>query len=145
MSNGIPEAVYFGTWLLQPELCIYEEGEIPTSGRYTIDRKGTDIRVGIDWTAAAGTEHQIEYQAPADGERKQLPASEGGPTHLSLAHVDAHTLDSYAFIGEREVAYARRAASRDGALLATVQAGQRADGTPFRNFQVYRREVTTDQ
>ena len=130
---------YLGSWRLCPELCIYEEGEPPASGLYQIDQVDGDVRIRVNWKTRTGSEHKLEFGAPANGVRQELPAAAGGPTHLSISHVSDHILDSRAFSGDREIAYARRCASADGKLLSTVQAGYRADGTAFRNFQVYRR------
>lgn len=75
----------------------------------------------------------------ADGSRVASPASEVGPDGYSLTHVDDATLDSAAYRGTTRVAYARRVASNEGMLLAVVQESLAPDGTPLRNFQVYRR------
>jgi hypothetical protein len=137
---------YIGTWTLVPELCIYEEGQPPLSGTYRISQADGDVRISIDWKAPDGSAHQIEFGAPNDGTRQPSGApgvaSRDAPavSHLSITRVSPSILDSSAFAGADEVAYARRSASQDGLLLSTVQVGRRADGTSFRNFQVYRRD-----
>ena len=129
---------YLGTWILVPELCIYEEGIPPVSGIYRISQLEGDVRISIDWEAQDGSKHQIEFQAPDSGLKQ--PSNNPGTSHFSITRVSPLILDSRAYAGEEEVAYARRCASDDGLLLATVQAGRRANGTSFRNFQVYRRQ-----
>ncbi len=133
-----PDRRYVGKWILVPELCIYEVGEPPASGLYTIAAIGDRVRITIRWTTQAGDAHTIEFEGLADGAMQPRP-DDGGPSHLSFTHVDAGVLDSRAFEGDLEVAYARRCASVDGANLSTVQVGHRADGSTYRNFQVYRR------
>ena len=158
---------YIGTWTLVPELCIYEEGQAPLSGIYRISQSDGHVRISIDWEAPDGSAHQIEFGAPNDGTRQPSGApgvasadapgvaSAGAPgvasadapgvSHLSITRVSPLILDSSAYAGADEVAaYARRLASQDGLLLSTIQVGRRADGTSFRNFQVYRRRTPED-
>jgi len=134
--------IYLGTWILVPELCLYEEGNPPVSGIYRISQLDGDVRISIDWEAQDGMKHQIEFQAPDSGAKQ--PSNNPGTSHFSITRVSPLILDSHAYAGEEEVAYARRRASGDGLLLATVQAGRRANGRSFRNFQVYRRHTAGD-
>lgn len=135
--------LYLGTWELVPELSLYELGPVPASGTYEITRAGEGVQVRIRWTMqAGGPEQSTAFGGPADGVPQALPAAAaqgGGPDAFSLTRVDGRTLDSAALRGGAVVAYARRVASVDGGLLATVQEGSRPDGSRFRNFQVYRR------
>ena len=131
---------YIGTWTLVPELCIYEEGQPPLSGTYRISQSEGEVSISIDWEASDGSAHHIEFGAPSDGTRQ--PSSTPGSLDLSITRVSPLILDSSAYAGADEVAYARRLASQDGLLLSTVQVGRRADGTSFRNFQVYRKAKT---
>ncbi len=139
---------YIGTWTLVPELCIYEEGQPPLSGTYRTSQSEGEVSISIDWEASDGSTHHIEFGAPNDGTRQPLStpgvASVDAPgiSHLSITRVSPLILDSSAYAGADEVAYARRLASQDGLLLSTVQVGRRADGTSFRNFQVYRKAKT---
>jgi hypothetical protein len=133
---------YLGTWILLPELCLYEEGNPPASGIYRISQLGDDVRISIEWKAQDGSKHQIEFQAPDSGVKQ--PSNNPGTSHFSITRVSPLILDSRAYAGEEEVGYARRRASDDGLLLATVQAGRRTNGTSFRNFQVYRRQIAGD-
>jgi hypothetical protein len=128
---------YLGRWALIPELSLYEEGEPPNSGIYELVASGDGIQVSIEWVAADGSSHATAFAGPCDGSRQEL--SQPGVTHFAITRVDERTLDSSAFRDGAEIAYARRRASSDGDLLATVQEGRRPDGTTFRNFQVYRR------
>jgi len=140
MDHSEKKSIYLGTWILVPELCLYEDGNPPVSGIYRISQSDEDVRISIDWEAQDGSKHQIEFQAPDSGAKQ--PSSNPGPSHLSITRVSPFILDSSAYAGDEEVAYARRCASEDGLLLSTVQVGRRANGTSFRNFQVYRRQTT---
>lgn len=130
--------LYLGTWELVPELSLYEFGPLPASCTYEVIESDAGVRVDMRWSMEpGGEEFRQEFGGPADGSRRVL--DEAGAVSFSLTRVDARTLESRAFRGEEEFAFARRVASRDGELLAIVQEGRRPDGTTFRNFQVYRR------
>lgn len=131
---------YIGAWVLVPELCLYEEGNPPEWGIYQIAQLDEGVRISIDWEAQDGSKHHIAFQAPDDGVKQ--PSNGPGTSYLSITRVSPLILDSHAYLGEEEVAYARRRVSEDGCLLSTVQVVRRADGTSFRNFQVYRRQST---
>jgi hypothetical protein len=105
---------------------------------YTIAETGGEVEISIEWTALDGTSHEIAFRAPDDGTRRAV--SGDATSELSIRRVSAFILDSSVFSGDRVLGYARRCASSDGRLLSTVQEGNRADGTSYRNFQVYRRK-----
>ena len=121
-----------------PDLCLYEQGECPASGRYQISQAGGHVQIAIAWRTQDGSEHEVKFASPNDGSRTDSSAP--GTSHLSITRVSESILDSRAFLADREIAYARRSASIDGQLLSTVQVGYRPDGSSFRNFQVYRRD-----
>lgn len=133
--------LYLGTWELVPELSLYDFGPLPASCTYHIEARDPGVHVRMQWQLAReGPESHMEFGGPADGTRRDFLGADGAPSvAFSLTRVDARTLDSRAFRGDEEIAYARRVASEDGELLAIVQEGHRPDGGRFRNFQVYRR------
>jgi hypothetical protein len=137
MRDILGERRYLGTWILVPELCIYQEGEPPTRGVYTITQDGREVEISIDWTARDGKSHAIVFGALDDGTPRPVP--ERPESELSITAVSALILDSAVRVGTQTVAYARRCASADGQLLSTIQQGHRQDGTAYQNFQVYRR------
>lgn len=135
-------ALYIGTWQLVPELSLYEFGPMPASGVYEIEPAPNGVQVRIRWTMQSdGPEQSTGFGGPTDGVPQALPSapSAHAPDAFSLTHVNERTLDSAALRAGTVVAYARRAASADGTLMAVVQEGQQPDGSRFRNFQVYRR------
>ena len=80
---------YPGTWLLVPELCLYEEGEPPRSGLYRISQQAGEVSISIAWQAQDGSEHEVEFGGPHDGSRQ---ASESpGATHFSITRVNDST------------------------------------------------------
>lgn len=128
---------YEGRWELLPDLSIYEEGDEPQSGIYTIVRDGLTASFQIEWVSKDGERGEVRFDGNCDGTRKKIPSPPGA--EVSYLHVDDSTLDSSVFMGETRVAYARRKANSDGSLLSVVQETRREDGSTFRNFQVYRR------
>jgi hypothetical protein len=133
---------FIGTWILVPELSLYEWGPLPVTCTYVIAPTGAEIEVEMRYTVAPGGEEQVvTYGGPVDGTPQILPAGAGtsGPDSYALVRIDERTLDSTAMRGNQILAYARRVVSSDRQLMAIVQQGQRPDGPTFRNFQVYRR------
>lgn len=126
-----------GAWILVPELSLYQAGQPPRSGRYEIELTAQQARFSVAWRGADDDEHAIEFGGCPDGARHR--ADSPGVTHLSIDVVDPYTLDSRAFRGQIQLAYARRRASDDGELLSVVQELSGPDGSTIRNFQVYRR------
>jgi hypothetical protein len=148
MDTPMPDSdLFLGTWQLIPELSLYEFGPLPASCTYEISEHGGRLHVRMQWTMSAdGLESQTEFAGPGDGTRQPVPDSGAPlpePISFSLTRVDVRTLESRAFRGDHEFAFARRVASADGELLAIVQEGHSPEGGRFRNFQVYRREAVS--
>lgn len=139
--------LFLGTWELVPELSLYDFGPLPASCTYHIEARDPGVHVRMRWQLAPESpESHMEFGGPADGTRHDFQggdSAQAATVAFSLTRVDARTLDSRAFRGEEEIAYARRVASEDGELLAIVQEGNRPEGGRFRNFQVYRRRPDT--
>jgi hypothetical protein len=141
-SMSSTEDRYLGVLELLPELSLYAYGPLPISGIYRIEASAQGIRFRITWKMQAdGPEQATEFGGPADGVRQPLPQGGAGPDSFTITRVDAATLDSAAWRGDQVIAYARRAVSADGSLMAVVQEGMLPDGQRFRNFQVYRRQT----
>lgn len=127
---------YLGTWLLVPELCIYQSGDPPFEGEYIISQSSGEISFRIIWKDGSGKSHELQFGGPLDGEKH--PSETPGVTEVSYERIDERTLDSTAFNHENTVMYARRVASNDGTMLAVSQVLYGSEG-PSSNFQVYRR------
>ena len=130
-------ANYLGIWVLVPELCIYQKGDPPISGKYTISGDESEIHFRIDWTDIEGTDHKLEFGGELNGTPQEVVAP--GITGVAYEKVDDNTLDSTAYVNADIVMYARRAVSWRKDLLAVSQVSYTPDGN-FSNFQVYRRE-----
>jgi hypothetical protein len=130
-------ADYEDTWLLLPELCIYEEGKPPAAGEYRVAVRAGQVSISMRWTDAGGEEHALAFGGPCDG--RPHPSAQPGVASVSFTQHDASTLDSTAFGPDGEaLMHARRRRSADGELLCTVQRMRRADGSWYSNVQIYR-------
>jgi len=127
---------YEGSWTLIPELCIYESGEVPVSGKYSISETGGVVAITTEWTTTDGTAHSIEYGGPVDGSPQASDAP--GVSKVVYQRIDKFTLDSTAYNDTGKVMYARRKATEEGALMSTVQVLYHENVT-YSNFQVYRK------
>jgi len=125
---------YLGKWELIPELCIYDRGEAPTRGLYTIAEAAGVVSISISWIDVEGEEHSISFSGASDGSPQSTSAP--GLTHMTISRMSANTLDSAAFNGEDQTMYARRVAHDN--LLSTLQRITSENGT-FSIFQVYKR------
>jgi len=125
---------YLGAWHLIPELCIYQQGEAPRSGLYTIEESAGVLRLAVDWVDRAGLAHHVEFGGQPDGSEQTVDTP--GLTHMTLTRIDSGTLDSAAFRDGEPVMYARRVAHGD--LLSTLQRIRTPAGE-VSIFQVYRR------
>lgn len=133
MGNGN----YLGIWILIPELCYYQKGQPPLSGKYTISGDDAEIHFKVDWTDTQKASHTLEFGGSLDGTRHQVHAP--GITAVTYAKVDDNTLDSTAYNNDDVVIYARRVVSERKDLLAVSQMTYTPEGS-FSNFHVYRRE-----
>ncbi|MES2626452.1 MAG: hypothetical protein V4628_14300 [Pseudomonadota bacterium] len=132
-------ANYLGAWILIPELCVYQKGTPPLTGKYIISGNDHEIRFRIDWTDTEGTDHKLEFGGSLDGATNNVATP--GITGVSYEKIDANTLDSTAYVNADVVMYARRVVSFRKDLLVVSQISYTDDGS-FSNFQVYRREAT---
>ncbi|HEX7120987.1 MAG TPA: hypothetical protein VF178_01365 [Gemmatimonadaceae bacterium] len=132
---------YLGTWHLIPELSLYAAGTPPQSGTYSItEASGGTLTLRVVWRMPGdASEHATEFGGRADAVPIPIPHEPGMPDAFTLTRIDAGTLDSAALRDGEQVAYARRAVTEDGSLMAVVQEYLTPNGQRVRNFQVYRR------
>ena len=137
MPDSLQDSPFLGTWALLAEASVYEQGEPPRSGTYTLSRDGDALRFAIAWRDAAGQDRTLQFSMVPDGLPRPLEDPTAGSG--SLTFVDAHTLDSSVFQGDVLVAYARRTLEENGQQMKVVQSGVRADGSRYRNVAHYQR------
>ncbi len=135
-SSLVAAMPHLGEWQLVPELCIYQYGEVPESGRYVIEAEGESLRFMIEWTTADGASHEAAFGGRMDGSRQSV--AEGSPAEFSIQR-SGRGLESTVFLNGERVAWAQRLTSAQGDLLSTVQEGVDSSGRSYRNFQIYRR------
>ncbi len=131
------EDKFLGSWTLIPELCQYQDGYPPKSGRYEIDLKDGEAKFDIVWTDEKGKDHEIKYGGPVDG---TVNALNGGKIEVSFTRVDQLRLDSSTYSGGFEASHVHRKASEDGKLMIVVTTHNHDTESATRNFQVYRKD-----
>ncbi|NKB35520.1 MAG: hypothetical protein GKR91_20660 [Pseudomonadales bacterium] len=131
--------LYIGTWILIPELCNHQVGELPLEGTYVIDQEDSRTDISISWTTAEGESMSTSFGGENDGSR--IPIDAPGITHFSITRKSASILESDAFNEDELVSHAERNVSKDGGLLTALQIGYLPDDSEFRNYQVYRRKA----
>ncbi|MBF9035411.1 hypothetical protein HKCCE2091_14285 [Rhodobacterales bacterium HKCCE2091] len=128
---------WLGVWDLVPELCHYDIGQPPVSGRYAIDRDGAQIRFTIDWTDADGQSFHTGFAAPADGTMVESDAP--GVESFSVTAESDRVLSSEARMAGNRSQIATRRVSADGTTMSVLMRLPTPDGGENSVFQVYRR------
>ena len=129
--------LFAGRWELISELCQYQEGAPPLHCTYEISVANEKADFTLAWTDKDGKSHAMKYGGPTDG--SVIPFKAGHVSEMSFSKADAHTLDSSSYSEGREVSYARRKASTDGALLSVQMVTRHNGDSSTRNFQIFRR------
>ena len=137
MAQIDPQAKFLGEWELIPELCIYQAGHPPISGRYLIRSDSNQVHISIWWTDHANESHELSFGGILDGQRHAFEAP--GVSHVMYEQLGPLHFDSTAYDGDEVVLYAKRVTSEAGDLLAVTQTQQSEQGQTT-NFQVYRRK-----
>jgi len=130
---------YIGHWLLAPELSLYQSGEPPLSGSYSIRSREEQIEFEVEWMDASGSVQKLNYGGPLDGKKHAWDTP--GISHIQYEKISDSILDSTVYDGEKKLMYARRAASTAGDLLVVSQTVYGENGS-YSNFQVYRRKAS---
>ncbi|MBE2221862.1 MAG: hypothetical protein IAF02_09995 [Anaerolineae bacterium] len=129
---------FLGIWQLIPEKSIYEHGDPPIAGNYTIELHGDGYLVTMQWETYYGSWSEMSYTAVPDGQDHPYEDPTIADT-ISMTRIDEHTLDSDAKKGGHVVSYARRTLSNDLREMTVVQSGSLPGGGTFNNLSIYRR------
>jgi hypothetical protein len=129
---------FLGLWQLIPEKSVYEHGEPPIGGNYTIEIQGDGYLIHMQWETFYGAWSEMSYTAVPDGQDHHYDDPVVADS-ISMTRIDEHTLDSDAKKGDSVVAHARRTLSDDLREMTVVQSGISPEGDTFRNLSVYRR------
>ena len=133
-------AGFLGTWILIPESCEYEQGDPPRSGRYRIEERDGHLSFTVEWTAADGTHHDVEFAGLPDG----VPVAFAGGDAvdaLSITPVSAHELRSSGYWRGEELMVAQRQLDDTGMAMRVTQMVRLPDGSRPANVGVYRRQL----
>ena len=108
--------LFLGSWVLVPELSLYDFGSPPLSGVYEISGSGSTLQFRISWIPGdGGPERSIDYAGPADGSPQiVVPDGPAASDSFQVIRINDRTLDTTAFRNGETLAYARRVASHRG-------------------------------
>jgi hypothetical protein len=129
---------FLGIWQLIPEKSVYEKGNPPNDGTYTIEVHGDGYLVTMQWKTFDGTWTEMSYTSTPDGQDHPYGDPNVADT-ISMTRIDYHTLDSDAKKAGHVTAHARRILSDDLRKMTVIQSGPRSEGGTFKNLSVYRR------
>jgi hypothetical protein len=125
---------FFGVWKLRTGDSLYEHGDVPRAGSYTILRDGDKIKFMIDAVLPTGRKMLVHYSVPPDGADHaytQVPGIDS-----LRASFEGDCLISVSIKGGAEVERWTRELLSDGRMKITVW-GSRPDGSSFRNVSYY--------
>ena len=119
---------FLGDWALLPESCVYEQGDAPAAGSYSIAEGDGGLVFTMHWTDAEGEQHNYSFTSVADG--KSHPFDGGAlAVALSVTAKSALELNSAAFKDGRELMLATRTLSADGLFMDVKQSVRLPDLT----------------
>ncbi len=130
---------FLGTWIMKPELNVYQFGNAPQRGTYKIETDGDGYLVTMSWTTIEGTDLTMSYNGIPDG--IDYPTDpETGVDSMSMTRKSDKVLDSAAMKDGKVVAYGTRILSEDGNIMTVKQSGKTPDGQEFVNTSIYVRK-----
>ena len=135
-----PYAKFLGTWILQPHLSNYEQGDSPSAGTYQIMEVEGRIVFRIDWRDADDKEHQVEFNGIADGTRVPFAGGELAD-ELAIVSVSPRELNTYAYWQGREIMVAQRQLDPSEQAMRVTQLVRFPNGSHVANTSVYIRAV----
>jgi hypothetical protein len=141
MSDARPlYADFLGTWVLEPDSCVYEQGEPPRAGTYRIEERDGTLFFQIEWTDADGACHRVEFSGKPDGQ--PVPFNGGDLADaMSVQAVSARELRSSAYREGKELMVAQRQLDGTKMAMRVVQLVRMMTGPDLGNSSVYRREL----
>jgi hypothetical protein len=130
---------FLGLWQLIPESCQYEQGDPPTSGLYRIEENldGT-LEFTAEWTDTDGKPESVSFAGFPDGTKMPFAGGELADA-LAVEAVSARELNSYAYLGGRELMVAQRQLDSTGQAMRVTQVVRLPNGESPGNVSVYRR------
>ena len=133
-----------GTWKLNVAKSKFSPGPPPKSQMATVVPYGKDgLKLTVEVLNANGEKLNIQYSANFDG--KQYPRTETGAGAVSgqtvtLAHIDAQTVERIAYLAGKKLVTERWVISKDGKTRTVTQTGANAQGQPVNTVLVYEKQ-----
>ncbi|MBL4839087.1 MAG: hypothetical protein JKY34_16090 [Kordiimonadaceae bacterium] len=129
---------FLGNWELIPLTCVYEQGDAPIAGTYSIEETGSTLTFHMGWTDADGGQHDYSFGATSDGKPKPFRGGDLADS-ISVTAVSEKELNSAAYKAGKELMLAQRTLSDDGDYMEVRQIVRLPDLTEPSNFARYRR------
>lgn len=137
-SLAIDDAA-LGVWRFDPSASIYQSAAAPRESQRTWLEQGGQLRFVHEGISADGKPFRTEFTAPVDGAPGVVTGS-GLYDSVVLRRVSRRKVEQIFRKGSAVTVRATRTVSRDGKTMVIIARGKRADGRPFRNRLVYRRQ-----
>jgi hypothetical protein len=136
---------FLGSWQLFPEKGTYEHGQRPKSGIYKIESRSDErlLHISVAWVSLEDHAFTFGYETPTDGDFHPAP---DGPVREMADALCVQWVDSLSFevlfrLGEAQPLRVVHRIEPNG-YLSVEQHGTRPDGTPYRNRELYHRQLS---
>lgn len=129
---------FLGPWDLDPTGSDYALGEPPHSGVYRLAAAGEAIAFAVEWVAADGNEHRIDFTLLPDGQSHPYENPAVAETVTTTA-IGGNRLDTAAVKDGQTINHAVRELSDDGETMTVTQTITDVSGHQWRNVSRYRR------
>ncbi len=128
-----------GTWTFVPGESQYQSAPAPMESRRIWQPMGDRVRFLHDGIDATGKPFHVEFVAGYDGKPGTVKGSASYDS-VTLRRLDRSTVEQTFRKAGTVTVEARRIISADGKTMTIVAKGKKADGSPFVNTLVYRRQ-----
>lgn len=132
-------ADFIGHWVMDPGQNLYEQGEPPRSGSYTIRQDEDQLHFTMKWESHEGEALEMSFAGVPDG---SLQPYNGGALadHLSLSAPSPFELNSSAYLNGVELMIAERQLAADQQSMVIKQTVILPDGNRLTNTSRYHRQ-----
>jgi hypothetical protein len=133
---------FLGSWQLFPEKGVYESGDRPKSGIYTIEAKENRHQLSIshNWICIENRGYSSQYSLTADGELHSFENKELADA-VQVVFNDSINFEIHFYRGGQVHLHLVHEIMPNG-YLRIIQQGFRQDGTPFTNNEIYHRQMS---
>jgi hypothetical protein len=133
---------FLGSWQLFPEKGMYESGDRPKSGIYTIEAKENRHQLSIshNWISIENRGYSSQYSLLADGELHAFENNELADA-VQVVFNDSISFEIHFYRGGQVHLHLVHEIMPNG-YLRIIQQGFRSDGTSFTNNEIYHRQMS---